>query len=165
MAPGIDFVQTIEESVAACDVLIAVIGRRWLSASDEEGRRRLDNPEDFARIEIATALRREIRVIPVEGAMMPRSTELPDDLKPLVRRNALRVSDTGFDDDCGRLIVALKRVLEKTAAEQRDLDDNERLEAKQRQKEKQERLETQGCKTEAKDTHGGSVDNIHLILV
>ena len=54
--PGVDFMRTIEEAVAACDVLIAVIGERWLTATDEEGRRRLDNSEDFVRIEIETAL-------------------------------------------------------------------------------------------------------------
>jgi hypothetical protein len=55
--PGVDFVRTIEEAVAACDVLIAVIGGRWLISADEKGRRRLDNPEDFVRVEIATALK------------------------------------------------------------------------------------------------------------
>lgn len=96
LAPGVDFVQTIEERVGACDVLVAVIGRRWLSASDEEGNRRLDNPEDFVRVEVATALRRGIRVIPVlvEGAPVPRSRELPDDLKALVRRNASKSATT-----------------------------------------------------------------------
>jgi hypothetical protein len=61
-----------------------------VNVTDEQGRRRLDNPEDFVRIEIATALSREVRVIPVllDGASMPRTTDLPDDLKPLVRRNA-----------------------------------------------------------------------------
>src|SRR4051794_332108 len=54
--PGIDFVEAIEQSVGSCDVLIAVIGKRWLTSSDEEGRRRLDNPEDFVRAEIGTAL-------------------------------------------------------------------------------------------------------------
>ena len=63
--PGIDFVKALEESVAACDVLIAVIGGRWLISSDEKGRPRLDNPKDFVRVEIATALKRGIRVIPV----------------------------------------------------------------------------------------------------
>ena len=93
-----DFIRTIEEAVAACDVLLAVIGERWLTATDEEGRRRLDNPEDFVRIEIATALKRGIRVIPVlvDGASMPRSGDLPNDLQSLVRRQALEVSTYSF---------------------------------------------------------------------
>ena len=66
-------------------MLIAVIGKGWLISCDQEGQRRLDNPEDFVRIEIATALKRDIRVIPVlvDGASMPRSRDLPDDLKAL----------------------------------------------------------------------------------
>jgi hypothetical protein len=82
-------------------VLIAVIGEDWLSSSDQEGQRRLDNPEDFVRIEIATALKRDIRVIPVlvDGTSMPRATDLPDDLKTLVRRQALQLSHDRFRSD------------------------------------------------------------------
>jgi hypothetical protein len=67
--------------------------------SDRGGRRRLDIPEDFVRLEIATALKRRIRVVPVlvEGAMMPESSELPDDLKALVRRNAVEIGHSRFD--------------------------------------------------------------------
>jgi hypothetical protein len=95
-------------------------------------------------MEIATALTRDIRVIPVlvDGALMPRSTDLPDDLKGLARRNALRVSDTGFDDDCRRLILAIEQVLEKNAAEQRE--QKERLESEQkRREEEKQRLEAE----------------------
>ena len=116
---GIDFVETIEKSVGSSDVLIAVIGKRWLTSSDEEGRRRLDNPEDLVRLEIATALKRGIRVIPVlvEGALMPRSDQLPDDLKALVRRNALEVSHISFRADTERMIAEVERAL-LTAAKQ-----------------------------------------------
>jgi hypothetical protein len=129
---GEDFVKTIEETVGSCDVLIAVIGTRWLTSADEKGHRRLDNPEDFVRMEIATALRRHIRVIPVlvDGASMPLSTDLPDDLKLLVRRNALQVAETHFDDNCRRLVVAIEQVLEKAAAERREREEKERLEHK-----------------------------------
>ena len=100
--------------MGACDVLVAVIGKRWLSAADEEGRRRLDNPEDFVRVEVGTALKRGVRVIPVlvEGASMPRAAELPEDLKALVRRNALSVSHDGFRADSERLIDSVGEVLE-----------------------------------------------------
>ncbi len=127
---GEDFVKTIEETVGSCDVLIAVIGAHWLTSTDAQGGRRLDNPEDFVRTEIATALRRHIRVIPVlvDGASMPQSADLPDDLKPLVRRNALLVGDTHFDDDCRRLMAAIEQVLDKAAAERRESEEKERLE-------------------------------------
>jgi formylglycine-generating enzyme required for sulfatase activity len=127
IALGEDFVSAIETTVAKCDVLIAVIGNNWLTSKDGQGGRRLDNPEDFVRMEIATALKREIRVIPVlvDGVLMPRSTELPDDLKPLVRRNALQISDTSFDGDCQRLVAAIKEVLEKAATERRERDEQQ----------------------------------------
>ena len=116
IALGEDFLKAIEKRVGECDVLIAVIGAHWLTSTDEQGGRRLDDPEDFVRMEIATALRRDIRVIPVlvDGASMPRSRDLPDDLKSLVRRNALQVGDTHFDDDCRRLVAAIEQVLEIT---------------------------------------------------
>ncbi len=152
IALGDDFVKAIEKTVGECDVLIAVIGAHWLTSTDEQNGRRLDNPEDFVRREIATALKRDIRVIPVlvDGALMPRSSELPDDLKPLVRRNALRVSDTGFDDDCRRLVVAIEQVLaerrqreekERLEAERREIEAKEHLDAKRQQKEEKELLE------------------------
>jgi hypothetical protein len=163
---GEDFVKTIEETVGSCDVLIAVIGKGWLSSSDQEGQRRLDSPEDFVRVEIATALKREIRVIPVlvEGVSMPQYRDLPDDLKPLVRRNALQLSHDRFCTDSERLVSAVQRALEKAAAERREREEKERLEAerreteakerleaKQRQKEEQDRLEAERRQTEAKE--------------
>jgi tetratricopeptide (TPR) repeat protein len=115
IALGEDFVKAIETTVERCDLLIAVIGSNWLSSKDDHGDRRLDNPEDFVRMEIGTALRRDIRVIPVlvDGAAMPRSADLPEDLKSLVRRNALRITATSFDGDCKRLTAAIRLVLEK----------------------------------------------------
>ena len=76
--PGLDFVEVVQEAVGSCDALIAVIGREWLGASDGSGRRRLENPEDLVRLEIATALARNIRVIPVlvRGAREPLAAEL-----------------------------------------------------------------------------------------
>lgn len=142
---GADFVKTIEETVGSCDVLIAVIGSRWLTCTDAQGSRRLDNPEDFVRTEIAAALRRDIRVIPVlvDGALMPRSTDLPDDLKQLVRRNALEVGDTHFDDDCRRLIAAIEQVLEETRRGLHERKDKERPETEFHETEAKERLEAE----------------------
>jgi hypothetical protein len=81
-------------------------------------------------MEIGMALRRDIRVVPVlvDGALMPRSTDLPDDLKTLVRRNALRISDAGFEDDCRRLVGAIEQVSEKNAAARREREEKKRLE-------------------------------------
>src|ERR1700722_16866591 len=143
IAPGADFFEAIEETVAKCDVLIAVIGTHWLTSKDEQDGRRLDNPDDLLRMEIATALKRAIRVIPVlvDGASMPRSTDLPDDLKALVRRNSLRIGDITFDDDCRRLIVAIEQVLEKNATEQREREEVQSPEPERKQREEREQRE------------------------
>ena len=91
IALGVDFAEVITQAVSTCEVLLAVIGPRWLTATDEDGRRRLDDPDDLVRLEIAAALERDIRVIPilVEGAVMPRRQQLPEALAGLARRNAL----------------------------------------------------------------------------
>src|SRR5687767_2733903 len=88
---GEDFVEAMEKAVSSCKVLIAVIGQNWLSGSAK-----LNNPNDFVRLEIATALRRDIRVIPVlvQRATMPSPDQLPEDLAKLSRRNAIELSDT-----------------------------------------------------------------------
>jgi len=103
---GVDFIKVLEDAVQSCDVLIALIGRQWLNITDKEGKRRLDSPEDFVRIEIATALKRNIRVIPVlvDGVDMPQPIELPENLKALARRNALQVNHHSFNPDVSRLI-------------------------------------------------------------
>jgi hypothetical protein len=90
--------------------LIAVIGKHWLTVTQEDGIRRLDNPEDLVRIEIATALERNIRVIPVlvGGACMPRSQDLPESLAPLARRNAIEIPDSVFHQALERLVEVLK---------------------------------------------------------
>jgi hypothetical protein len=117
IALGEDFVEAIETTVGKCDVLIAVIGNNWLTSKDDHGDRRLENPEDFVRMEIGAALKRKIRVIPVlvDGALMPRSNDLPEDLKPLVRRNALQITDTSFDGDCQRLAACNKAGLRESS--------------------------------------------------
>jgi TIR domain-containing protein/sulfatase-modifying factor enzyme 1 len=131
IAPGQDFVSILEARVAECDVLLALIGRGWLTATDEAGRRRLDNAEDFVRIEIATALTQTKRVIPVliDDVPMPRSKDLPEVLKPLVRRQATRLSHDRFKADSDRLIRALKQVLADAETVRRQ--DEVRREARQ----------------------------------
>lgn len=110
---GDDFFQAINDTLKTCDVFLAIIGRNWLSAHDEHGRR-LDNPDDLVRYEIASALKRGIRVIPilVDGARVPRSTELPADLKLLVRRNAFVIRHESFHADTQRLIKNIESIFE-----------------------------------------------------
>ena len=102
--PGVDFVRVIEEAVGECDVLLALIGKRWANVGGG-ATSRLDDPEDFVRLEISTALARDIRVIPVlvDGMTMPSGETLPPSLKPLTRRNAIEISNTRFNFDVERL--------------------------------------------------------------
>jgi hypothetical protein len=112
--PGVDFVTAIERAVAACEVVLVVIGRHWLNCH-HDGQRRLDNPNDFVRLEIAAALSRNVFVLPVlvEGATVPREQDLPDNLKALARRNALELSNARWEFDVGRLIDTLAERLEE----------------------------------------------------
>jgi hypothetical protein len=112
--PGVDFVQEIEKAVNSCDVLLALIGPHWLTTTDKQGKLRLENPEDFVRLEIAAALERGIRVIPilVQGASMPQSFALPENLRPLARRNAIELSYSRFHTDVDRIIRAIERAIE-----------------------------------------------------
>ncbi|MBX2863645.1 MAG: TIR domain-containing protein [Leptolyngbyaceae cyanobacterium MAG.088] len=108
---GADFVEYLDQAVAQCDVLIPLIGRSWLTVTDTHGNRRLDDPYDFVRIEIASALKRDILVIPilVGGATMPGPDDLPEDLKSLARRNAAQARyDPDFHDDMERIIEKLQ---------------------------------------------------------
>ena len=110
--PGEDFVDRIDQSIAACDVVVAIIGRSWITATDSQGRRRLDREDDFVRMEIAKALERHIRVIPalVGDAAMPEAALLPQNLVALSRRQAFEISDSRFHQDVDRLIEALAEV-------------------------------------------------------
>ncbi len=116
--PGVDFVEAIDRAVGSCAVLLVIIGRRWLDCTDTAGQRRLDDPRDFIRLEVGTALRRNIRVIPVlvQDAAMPVEAGLPDDLKLLARRNAIEINDTHWDSDLAQLVETLGRVLGEAAA-------------------------------------------------
>lgn len=109
IAPGLDFVRVLEEQVGQCDALLAVIGKGWIDARDDTGARRLDNPEDFVRIEIESALKQDKRVIPVlvGDSHMPRPEELPEAIRPLARRNAVRLTHERFRADAQGLIKAL----------------------------------------------------------
>ena len=117
--PGVDFAEEISRAVAACRVLLVIIGPTWLTAADERGNRRLDDPDDLVRLEVEAALTRGVRVIPIltEGAVMPARHDLPESLAGLARRNALTVRHENFRSDAGRLITAIERVLASDTAE------------------------------------------------
>ena len=111
---GLDFVKVLDQEVAKCDVLLAVIGKSWLSTANAQGQRRIDDPADFVRIEIESALKRDIRVIPilVDGAEMPSAGDLPDGLQPLARRQAFVVTHARFGSDIDSLAQQLGAVFQ-----------------------------------------------------
>ena len=115
---GVDFRQHLEHEVSHCPALLAIIGPAWLNADDGQGNRRLDNPSDWVRIEIETALKRDSVVIPVlvGGAKLPKDYELPESLKGLAyRQSALVRSDPDFHRDVDRLIQRIEAVFEGLA--------------------------------------------------
>ena len=117
--PGDDFVKVIADAVGRCDVLLALIGREWLTITGDDGRRRLDNPQDFVRLEIEAALKRDIRLIPVliEGTPMPPVDQVPRSLAALVSRQALHFSAAHAEPEFDRLIKALDRTLAEVRSE------------------------------------------------
>src|SRR5512135_1388619 len=107
---GRNFHRTIREAVGRCDVLLAVIGPGWLAAAKAPGMRRLDDPDDFVRMEIEAALERDIPIVPLllNNATMPAAEDLPPSLRPLANRNGMPVRpDPDFRRDMERLIAAL----------------------------------------------------------
>ncbi len=110
---GRDFRKAIDESVATCGVVLALVGKNWLDAKDENGKRRLDDPADFVRLETASALRRDIPVIPVivRGATMPHADQLPEDLRDLAYRNCVELTHARWSSDLQVLLAALHRQL------------------------------------------------------
>jgi hypothetical protein len=113
---GQDFRDVIQKAVEGCQVLLAVIGPNWLTVKGEDGKRRLDNPTDFIRLEIEVALRRQIPVIPilVGKATMAKPDQLPLTLQPLAYRHGLQVrSDLDFRRDMDRLIEGIIKELDE----------------------------------------------------
>ena len=110
---GQDFVARIQEVMSAVDVVVVVIGRGWVDARRSDGHRRLEDPDDFVRLEVETALGRGVLVIPVlvQGAEMPASSTLPPGLKPLARRNACAIDDRDWKHGVERLIRAIDSVI------------------------------------------------------
>jgi TIR domain len=137
--PGQDFVEAIHQELESCRVLLAIIGSEWSTIQDARKQRRLDDPNDTLRIEVAAALKNEnITVVPVlvDHAIMPRSEELPEDLSALARRNALELSDTRWDSDVERLVRAIEVICGEAPVQTRAKDPSgggfERLEVRRK---------------------------------
>lgn len=120
--PGTDFRKAIDDNVSCCGVLLAVIGPTWATITGEDGQRRLDNENDYVRLEIASALKRNIAVIPVlvHDAHMPHSPQLPDNLKDLAYRNSVEITHARWNSDVQLLIKALTQYVHSTAATEAD---------------------------------------------
>jgi len=110
---GLDFAEVIRAAVDSCTVFVALIGRQWATLVDEQGQRRLDNPDDFVRFEVQTALERGVRVIPVlvDDAKPLRQQELPPELRKLAQLNALEMSYGRYQYDADRLLDLIEQVL------------------------------------------------------
>ncbi len=125
MKPGVDFVDEITNAVAACHVLIVVMGPRWATVQDDQGRPRIADPEDFVRLEVETGLRRpDVTPIPVlvSGARMPDPETLPPEVRAIARRQALELSDHGWRYDVGRLISTLDELLAENVPASRSFE-------------------------------------------
>ena len=110
IGPGQDFVAAIDSRLRECRAFLAVIGREWLTVTDASGRRRLDQSDDYVRLELAAALgRANVLVVPVlvEGMSMPRAEDLPEDIRALSRRQAVSLRDETWSADVDRLVAAL----------------------------------------------------------
>jgi hypothetical protein len=113
LEPGVDWHTAIERVLGSSDACVVVIGPRWLSIADANGKRRLDDPRDTVRKEVSTALANGMRVFPVlvGGAKMPAEEDLPEELQSLARRNALEITEQDFDEDVTKLARAIERTL------------------------------------------------------
>jgi hypothetical protein len=113
---GLDFRKHLTQAVGSCSVLLAVIGKNWLTAKDESGKRRIDSPTDFLRIEIEAALQRDIPVIPVlvQGASVPNESDLPSTLESLAFRHGAPVrADPDFHNDIERIVRGIEQHFSK----------------------------------------------------
>jgi hypothetical protein len=113
--PGLDFADVIRDALDSSVILLALIGRQWATITGDDGSRRLDDPDDFVRLEVKTALERGVRVIPVlvDGARALRQEQLPDELRKLARLSPFELSHGHhYEYDAGRLVELIGRVLE-----------------------------------------------------
>lgn len=113
IGPGEEFGQAIERAIAGCSVILVLIGRTWIEARDAQGQRRLNDPNDWVRLEVQAALQGQRLVIPVlvQGAAMPAEHDLPESMRPLARRNAHEMSARRWDFDFDSLAQTLETAL------------------------------------------------------
>jgi hypothetical protein len=112
--PGTDFVRVLRESLQGTAMMLVVIGPNWTSLRGADGTRRLDDPNDFVRMEVEAALGRDIPVVPVlvQGATVPRAADLPPSLAPLATRQAAAIDHAEFHDDAERLCERIAKVID-----------------------------------------------------
>lgn len=115
--PGLDSAEAIDRAVGSCAVLLVVIDKKWPVCVDAAGKRCLDDPQDIVRLEVGTALRRKIRVVPVlvQDAAMPAESSLPEELKPLARRNPIEIGESHWEAELAQLVGTLGRILSGAA--------------------------------------------------
>ena len=120
IAPGLDFRKVIDDNVSGCGVFLAIIGSQWATITGANGQRRLEDDNDFVRLEISSALVRNIAVIPVlvHDARMPHPDQLPDNIKDLAYRNSVEISHARWNSDVQLLVEALKQYVQTTRATQ-----------------------------------------------
>jgi len=116
LPPGVNFVEEIRRQLASCCAVVALIGPEWLTVTDRKGNRRLDDPHDYVRLEIASALQRGIRIFPalLRNTPMPSADDLPDELKDLAFWNAIELDEHAFEHDTATLAAALKVALDES---------------------------------------------------
>ena len=156
--PGDDFPARLAQFVEESDVLLAIIGPRWTAAEDELGRR-IDNPNDWVRIEIASALAQQKRVVPVlvNGAAMPLAEELPDNLKTMSHKHAFRISADRASAESRGLINSLKNMLAEAERERADAVRKARAESERRAKEEAAKKRAERLRMEQEAKAGPSL--------
>jgi hypothetical protein len=120
---GADFVEVIEKNVSKCDVVVAVIGKEWLKVSDKSNIHVAGISSDYVFLEIFTALRLNIPILPVlvDEAKMPIEENLPTEIKALSRKHAIEISFGHFNSDAERLVLAIKKILNKTEGDRKEV--------------------------------------------
>jgi len=126
---GDDFVNEIELAVRSCDVMVTLIGQKWLTATNSAGEKRLNDPNDFVHLEIASALDQSVDIVPIllDNTPMPVAKDLPGSLRPLTRRNGIEIGHTRFNSDVDRLIQGIEVIFQERAAKEDEIVTVDRL--------------------------------------